>query len=196
MWDCDGSSRQQWLFVPSFSSGGLTYGEIRILNTEFCLDLDNGATSFNGATLQVWACAGTPNQLWAFNSVTETEFELLNYKAVSSGQTACVDIQDFNSANDATVQSWSCAGSLNQQWNLNSQGQLQSPQSVGRCMTAAGPLVRNVAFLTPTDNVVVVVMNESLEPVSFQLQQGDLVAETQIPARAIQTYIYSNPVMN
>lgn len=55
----------------------------------------------------------------------------------------------------------------------------------------AGLLLLSTSFITPENNVVCVVMNQNDFDIPFKLQYGDNYAQTDIPAHAIKTFIWS-----
>jgi glucosylceramidase len=63
------------------------------------------------------------------------------------------------------------------------------PQSK-RVFVSDGPLLLKTAFVTPNNQIVVVVMNQRDFGLDFKLQDGDYEALCYIPAHAIQTYVY------
>jgi hypothetical protein len=88
-----------------------------------CLDV-NGASTADGAIVQLYACNGTSAQQWS----------LVNHQLVGPGG-KCLDVVDKQSADGAKVQLWSCSGASNQQWSV------QGGQIVGlggRCLDVTG----------------------------------------------------------
>jgi O-glycosyl hydrolase len=58
-------------------------------------------------------------------------------------------------------------------------------------MTAAYPFVQSVAFKTPTQETILVVLNENTEAASFTIkEEKGRFYHTSIPANAIQTYVW------
>ncbi|MGN8247355.1 beta-1,3-glucanase family protein [Cellulomonas soli] len=96
LWDCAGSSNQQWQMVD---------GTIRTQNGQ-CLDVAWGPFG-DGAPVQIANCSGNPAQEWVLTDAGD----LVNPQA---GR--CLDVTDWNGANGALLQIWSCAGTANQKW--------------------------------------------------------------------------------
>ncbi|WP_329123214.1 ricin-type beta-trefoil lectin domain protein [Streptomyces sp. NBC_01465] len=98
LYDCNGSSAQQWTVA--------TDGSLQALGK--CLDLTAAGTA-NGTKAQLYDCNGTGAQQWQKG----TGNTLVN---PASGK--CLDVTDKSTANGARLQIWTCAGGTNQQWNL------------------------------------------------------------------------------
>ncbi len=64
--------------------------------------------------------------------------------------------------------------------------------SNGHCLTAGWPFFSSVAFSTPEEETVVVVLNEAQEDVPFlvMLESGHMQFNTLIPVSSIQTYVF------
>ncbi|WP_328540447.1 ricin-type beta-trefoil lectin domain protein [Streptomyces sp. NBC_00344] len=96
LWDCNGSSAQQWTVANgAVQSGGL------------CLDVVGGGTA-NGSLVNLWTCNGAGNQQWTVSNGT-----LVN---PASGR--CLDVTGFNSTNGTQLDIWDCNNGSNQKWNL------------------------------------------------------------------------------
>jgi len=91
-----------------------------------CVD-DAGASTDNGAAIQIFACNGTGAQSWAWNSGDGT-LRALN---------KCMDVTGGATASGTKVQLWDCNGTGAQAWRWRKQTRLVNPQS-GRCLNVAG----------------------------------------------------------
>jgi glucoamylase len=91
-----------------------------------CID-DAGASTDDGAAIQVFACNGTAAQSLAWNSDDGT-LRALN---------KCLDVTDGATASGTPLQLWDCNGTGAQEWRWRQQTRLVNPQS-GRCLNVAG----------------------------------------------------------
>jgi hypothetical protein len=89
-----------------------------------CLDV-NGASTADGATVQIWGCGDTANQLWS--AYTDGTLR-------SMGK--CLDAAGWGTANGTKVQTWTCNGGSNQVWQPYNGG-YRNPAS-GRCLDVPG----------------------------------------------------------
>ncbi len=96
MWDCNGTSAQQWTF---------TGGTVRAGGK--CMDVAWGSTA-NGAVIQLANCSGHPAQQFVLSPAGDLVSVIAN---------KCVDIKDWNGASGARLQTWTCAGTANQKWH-------------------------------------------------------------------------------
>ncbi|MFD4776749.1 RICIN domain-containing protein [Streptomyces sp. NPDC058427] len=95
IWDCNGSSAQQWTVANgSVRTGGL------------CLDVVGGETA-NGSPVNLWTCNGAANQRWTVSDGT-----LVN---PASGR--CLDIPASDTTNGTRLDIWDCDNGANQKWN-------------------------------------------------------------------------------
>merc|ERR1712216_700517 len=84
-----------------------------------CVDVP-GNDYTNGNVLQIWDCAGWPQQLWGYDAWMGTVF-----LASSTGDASkCFDLQNGGLENGTPVQIWDCIDSLsygneNQQWDMS-----------------------------------------------------------------------------
>ena len=119
LWDCNGSTVEQWLPRPD----GTVYNR----PSGLCLD-DGGATP-DGEQLQVQSCvAGDPaQQFGVYDRGT-------NFVNPVSGK--CVDVQgDDNGGDGAPVQLWDCLPeAVDQHWIHTSDGELET---LGRCLSVS-----------------------------------------------------------
>lgn len=77
-----------------------------------CLDVtDNGLA--DGAKMQQWACAGSNNQKFRLQAVSNGIYNVVN---VQSGK--CLDVTGVSNANGAAIQQWACSANSNQQVRL------------------------------------------------------------------------------
>ncbi|GAA3486997.1 endo-1,4-beta-xylanase [Streptomyces cremeus] len=99
-------------------------GQIRGVASGRCLDVP-GATTTDGAQVQLWDCNNNTNQQWSHTAAGE--LRVYGDK--------CLDAA--GNGNGAKVQIYSCWGGDNQKWRLNSDGSVVGVQS-GLCLDAAG----------------------------------------------------------
>ncbi|MET7426721.1 polysaccharide lyase family 7 protein [Dactylosporangium sp. NPDC005555] len=90
-----------------------------------CVDVA-GASSANGAAVQLYDCNGTAAQQWTASGGT----------VVNSGSGKCLDVAAASTANGALVQLYTCNGTAAQQWTAAS-GALVNAGS-GKCLDATG----------------------------------------------------------
>jgi hypothetical protein len=83
-----------------------TDGTIRALGK--CLDVTGNGTA-DGSTVQLWDCAGGPNQKWTVTAA----HDIVNPQA-----NKCLDVTGNNSANSTRLQIWTCTGGANQKWTV------------------------------------------------------------------------------
>ncbi len=91
-----------------------------------CVDV-NGASTANGARVQLWDCHGGANQQWTHTSGKQL--------VVYGGK--CLDASGGGTANGTAAIIWDCHGGTNQQWNVNANGTITGVQS-GLCLDASG----------------------------------------------------------
>ena len=110
MWDCNGTSAQEWVLDGSaiVGPGGK------------CLDVRDGNAA-NGTPIQLWDCNGTPAQRW----------QLANGQLVGlAGK--CLDVTAFGSSNGTHLELWDCNGGSNQQWVIGNTVTPPPPQPPGK----------------------------------------------------------------
>ncbi|MBY8882657.1 ricin-type beta-trefoil lectin domain protein [Actinacidiphila acidipaludis] len=95
-----------------------------------CVDVA-GASSANGAAVQLYDCNGTNAQQWTVAS---------NGTLQALGK--CMDITAAGTANGTQVQLYDCNGTGAQVWQHQSNGELINPAS-GKCLDATGPSSAN-----------------------------------------------------
>ena len=81
-----------------------------------CLD-DAGASTDDGAAIQVFACNGTAAQSWAWNSEDGT------LRALSK----CLDVTGGATASGTPLQLWDCNGTGAQEWRWRQQTRTREP---------------------------------------------------------------------
>jgi hypothetical protein len=91
-----------------------------------CVDVPGASTS-NGAQIQLWDCHGNTNQRW-----THTASRQLTVYG-----NKCLDASGQGTSNGTRVVIWDCNGQANQQWNVNSNGTITGVQA-GLCLDASG----------------------------------------------------------
>jgi hypothetical protein len=109
---------------PSNPSGQITgYGGK-------CVDVA-GASSANGAAVQLYDCNGTTAQKWTVGS-----------SGTLTALGKCMDVASAGTANGSKVQLYDCNGTGSQVWQKGANGSLVNPQS-GKCLDATGPSSAN-----------------------------------------------------
>jgi alpha-galactosidase len=96
IWDCHGSTNQQWAY-----SSGQT---LQALGK--CLDAPINASA--GAEVQIWDCNGGSNQQWTFNPDGTV-------RGNQSG--LCLDVDHSLTTNGTAVLLWTCTAAVNQRWS-------------------------------------------------------------------------------
>jgi glucoamylase len=91
-----------------------------------CID-EAGASTNNGAAIQIWTCNATRAQSWTWNSGDGT-LRVLD---------KCMDVTGGGTANGTQIQLWDCNRTGAQQWRWRRQSRLINPQS-GRCLDVTG----------------------------------------------------------
>ncbi|MFI0719453.1 ThuA domain-containing protein [Streptomyces sp. NPDC021224] len=90
-----------------------------------CVDVA-GASSTNGAAVQLYDCNGTNAQKWTVGSDG-------TLRALGK----CMDVASAGTANGTQVQLYDCNGTGSQVWQPGASGSLVNPQS-GKCLDATG----------------------------------------------------------
>ena len=96
LWDCNGSSAQQWT---------QTAGTLQVNGK--CLDV-TGAGTVNGSPVELWDCNGGANQRW----------EPANGTLVNPVSGRCLDVPGFDTTNGVQLDIWDCNNGANQKWNV------------------------------------------------------------------------------
>jgi glucoamylase len=91
-----------------------------------CID-DAGASTSNGAAIQIWTCNATAAQSSTWSSGDGT-LRILD---------KCIDATGGSTTNGTKIQLWDCNGTGAQQWRWRQQSRLINPQS-GRCLDVTG----------------------------------------------------------
>ncbi|MER7008012.1 ricin-type beta-trefoil lectin domain protein [Dactylosporangium sp. NPDC000555] len=102
--------------------GGSRTGQITGLGGK-CVDVA-GASSANGAAVQLYTCNGSTAQQWTVG--TDGTIRALG---------KCLDVTAASSADGAKIQLYDCNGTTAQQWTANSDGTLRS---LGKCLDVTG----------------------------------------------------------
>jgi hypothetical protein len=89
-----------------------------------CVDV-NGASSADGAKIQLWTCNGGTNQQWTRNGTT--------WRSLGK----CMGVAGGATADGSAVQLSTCNGSGAQNWTAGANGSLVNAQS-GKCLDANG----------------------------------------------------------
>ncbi len=126
-------------FAVDFNEEGLAKLQKNVLNntkgtemklpTNKCLDVAGDAKS-NGATLQIWDCNGSANQLWKI----DTKGRIIN----TGGK--CIDVAGDVAANGTKVHLWDCHDGANQKWKRDGERWITSG---GKCLDADGSADKN-----------------------------------------------------
>jgi len=90
-----------------------------------CVDVA-GASTANGAAVQLYACNGTNAQRWTV--AADGTLRALG---------KCADVTGASTANGTKLQLWDCNGTGAQAWQAQTGGTLRNPAS-GRCLDATG----------------------------------------------------------
>ncbi|MEU4739632.1 ricin-type beta-trefoil lectin domain protein [Actinosynnema sp. NPDC023658] len=113
-----------WQGTPGSGNPGGSGGAITGLAGK-CVDVA-GASSADGAAVQLYTCNGTAAQQWSRPGDG-------TLRALGK----CLDIKDNGTADGSQLQLWSCAGGANQQWTYTSGRDLVNP-ATGKCVDVTG----------------------------------------------------------
>jgi len=91
-----------------------------------CIDVA-GASTANGAKVQLSDCSGATNQAWVYTANKEL-------KGIGG---KCLDAEGVGTANGTKIHMWDCTGGSNQKWTLNADGSAVGEGS-GRCLDPVG----------------------------------------------------------
>ncbi|MFI6513906.1 RICIN domain-containing protein [Streptosporangium sp. NPDC050855] len=91
-----------------------------------CLDV-SGASTANGAAVNIWDCNGRPNQQWT--STAAQELRVYGNK--------CLDVSGAGTADGTAVNIWDCNGQNNQKWRLNADGTITAV-GANKCLDVSG----------------------------------------------------------
>jgi glucosylceramidase len=79
---------------------------------------------------------------------------------------------------------------LHQKWFFQKGQMFSSLSSTSKCVTAGYAFVQTVAFLTPENKKVLVVLNENSEDAHFFIKMENTHVETLIPKNGIRTFTW------
>ncbi|QQQ74960.1 ricin-type beta-trefoil lectin domain protein [Saccharothrix sp. 6-C] len=113
-----------WQGTPGTGNPGGSGGAITGLGGK-CVDVA-GASSADGAAVQLYSCNGTAAQQWSRPGDG-------TLRALGK----CLDIKDRGTADGAQLQLWTCGGGANQQWTHTSGRDLVNP-ATGKCVDVTG----------------------------------------------------------
>ncbi|TQM83661.1 glucosylceramidase [Saccharothrix saharensis] len=113
-----------WQGTPGSGNPGGSGGAITGLAGK-CVDVA-GASSADGAAVQLYTCNGTAAQQWSRPGDG-------TLRALGK----CLDIKDRGTADGAQLQLWSCGGGANQQWTYTAGRDLVNP-ATGKCVDVTG----------------------------------------------------------
>ncbi|MER6466970.1 glycoside hydrolase family 19 protein [Streptomyces sp. NPDC001228] len=99
-----------------------------------CVDVA-GASSANGAAVQLYDCNGTGAQSWSNNGDG-------TLRALGK----CLDVVDRGTADGAAVQLWDCSGGANQQWVVTAAHDIVNPVA-NKCLDVRGNSSANATRL-------------------------------------------------
>lgn len=109
---------------PSPSTGIVT-----LVNQQSGMCLDTAGRIFaNGTTEDIYACNGTPAQVWTLTA---------SGQLTEDGGAYCLDDNESDNRPGARVQLWGCNGGANQQWVLQPNGSITGVSS-GLCIDVNG----------------------------------------------------------
>lgn len=114
-WDCSGSPNptdgQVFTLVPVGNNFNIVVNQ-----SSACVDVA-GASTANGAKLQLWGClgAGQTNQIWQRIGI-QGDSPYVGFIAQHSGK--CADVLGVSQNNGAAVGQWDCVWGNNQRWLL------------------------------------------------------------------------------
>jgi hypothetical protein len=110
----------------ALAGGGQQSAMIVGAQSNRCFDVA-GASTANGAQVQLWDCHGGTNQRWTYTA--GRELRVYGNK--------CLDAFGGGTADGTAAIIWDCHGGTNQQWNVNANGTITGVPS-GRCLDASG----------------------------------------------------------
>ncbi|KAH6866027.1 ricin B lectin domain-containing protein [Coprinopsis sp. MPI-PUGE-AT-0042] len=103
-YDCNGSAAQKWVFTRN-----QVQAQIRLANTNFCLDAGDNPFQPNGNTMKIWECYPTlPQQRWYIGDDSTIKFSDVRYGV-------CLDLTDGRLDNTNVLQTWECSANNNNQ---------------------------------------------------------------------------------
>ncbi|MFI6513905.1 lectin [Streptosporangium sp. NPDC050855] len=111
--------------TPTPTPSGQT-SALRGVGSGRCLDV-SGASTANGAAVNIWDCNGQANQRWT--STAAGELRVYGNK--------CLDVSGAGTANGTAVNIWDCNGQNNQKWRLNADGTITA-LGANKCLDVSG----------------------------------------------------------
>ena len=126
--DATENAVQANIVAAGYAQAGGTTQNAMIVGTQSnrCFDVA-GASTTNGAQVQLWDCHGGVNQRWTYTA--SRELRVYGNK--------CLDAFGAGTGNGTAAIIWDCHGGTNQQWNINANGTITGVPS-GRCLDASG----------------------------------------------------------
>lgn len=120
---------------PAYFRGDVTlgtwvwYGQAKLSGTNLCLDVVSRGNA-DGQGVQLYECNQTPAQIWTFNPDGSIKvYQSVGINAPNDHPTPrCLDIPNQSTANDVTMQIWTCGyngtvlSQANQSWSLVDNG--------------------------------------------------------------------------
>ncbi|KAJ0408904.1 hypothetical protein ATCC90586_005941 [Pythium insidiosum] len=167
--NCDRSSRQRIRVTDD--------RKLQVNGTEYCIDLVR--PEWVGHQVELVKCIYTPQQ-WTF---VNGQIRLRDH---------CLQLNHGSTATGVRVTTGTCIDDRDaphQRWHFKD-GEMRSMAVDGKCVTAGYAFLQSVAFVTPTNQKVAVVLNENTEDADVELRDGDMVLETTIPRGAIRTFVW------
>lgn len=90
--------------------------EVKGVHSNKCMDID-GASTQNGANVQIWSCLGNGAQQFKFEDMGGGWYRIRN---VNSGK--CLDVYNWSTSAGGDVRQWDCHTGNNQQWTVEESG--------------------------------------------------------------------------
>jgi hypothetical protein len=126
-----GSSCSQWATTyVNTPPNNRTFSNLQLNtgNGAWCLDVEGGV-AFNGAKIDIYPCGNDqPNQQWTLNSNGTITSGL--------GSNWCLDLPDWDIADDTQLDLWTCNGGTNQVWSYENDNTIRG--YYGKCVNLAG----------------------------------------------------------
>jgi glucosylceramidase len=169
LYQCDNSSRQ---LIHKTKDN-----KLQITNSQFCID--HIPVDKQGIRVLLVECQYT-QRFWTFGDdgtirAKADECLVTNYGSMENG---------------ARLVTEKCVpGALHQRWHFKD-GKLLNKVSNEMCVTAGYAFFQSVAFQSPSNQTILVVLNENTEDAHFKLQEGGYELETNVPKGGISTYVW------
>ncbi|CAK4118660.1 unnamed protein product [Aphanomyces euteiches] len=185
---CDGSSRQ--LFVRTQDN------KIQVNATSYCLDVV--AEPWLGNRIEMVECAYT-TQSWTFGSGKDQTIQFgsqcLSHSlgALENGGRLTIEPCQDGSKH----QQWSFQGSrlvIDAHDGIDLVGVGMALRNAGSnaCVTAGYAFLQAVTFKTPSDDRVLIVLNENTVDATFKVHTGSAQVDTVVPKQSIRTFVWRN----